>query len=198
MGAALATGGAGAGQVGYAGMLRALARRGPGHRFHPSENHGVGAMLWGHGPIFRDLNAALDPQAVTLKLRSGIPLVLVPYTAARQVTLTGADLDAIAARGPTGRWVAERSRDWLAFWRNQVGLSGFYPFDLMAAAYLRDPSRFQCAPVLAQVADDALLPWFGGGPTLLVTQGPPPPPTHGAGSALYCDRVQLRLASLFD
>lgn len=39
-------------------------------------------MLFGHGPIFRDLNAVLDPQAVSVVLASGIPRVLVPYTAA--------------------------------------------------------------------------------------------------------------------
>lgn len=53
-------------------------------------------MLFGHGPIFRDLNAALDPQAVAVVLASGIPLVLIPYTAARQVLMTGSNLDRVA------------------------------------------------------------------------------------------------------
>ena len=76
-------------------VIAVMGRR-PGHRFHPSENRARGAMLFGHGPIFRDLNAVLDPQAVSAVLASGIPIVLVPYTAARQVSLTGADLDRIA------------------------------------------------------------------------------------------------------
>lgn len=41
-----------------------MGRR-PGHRFHPSENRATGAMLFGHGPIFRDHNAVLDTQAVS-------------------------------------------------------------------------------------------------------------------------------------
>lgn len=39
-------------------VVAVIGRR-PGHRFHPSENRAAGAMLFGHGPIFRDLNAVL-------------------------------------------------------------------------------------------------------------------------------------------
>lgn len=51
-------------------MLRALRvvavmGRRPGHRFHPSQNVATGAMLFGHGPVFGDLNAVLDPKAVS-------------------------------------------------------------------------------------------------------------------------------------
>jgi inosine-uridine nucleoside N-ribohydrolase len=178
-------------------VIAVMGRR-PGHRFHPSENRATGAMLFGHGPIFRDLNAVLDPQAVSVVLASGIPLVLVPYTAARQVSLTGGDLDRIARSGPAGRWVAERSRAWLEFWRSEAGLDGFYPFDLMAAAYVRDPTHFGCARVTAWVGEDALLPWFGGGPALLVAQltGLPTSSTATA-QALYCDVVRVQVDELF-
>lgn len=49
-------------------------------------------MLFGHGPIFRDLNAVLDPQAVAVVLASGVPVILIPHTAARQVLMTGSEL----------------------------------------------------------------------------------------------------------
>lgn len=178
-------------------VIAVMGRR-PGHRFHPSENRATGAMLFGHGPIFRDLNAALDPQAVSVVLASGIPVVLIPYTAARQVSVTGRDLDRIALAGPAGRWVAERSRAWLEFWRTDAGLDGFYPFDLMAAAYARDPTPFACARVTAWVGDDAQLPWFGGGPALLVAQlaGRPAPATARA-QVLYCDVVRVGVDALF-
>ena len=177
-------------------VIAVMGRR-PGHRFHPSENRATGAMLFGHGPIFRDLNAVLDTQAVSVVLASGIPVVLIPYTAARQVSMTGSDLDRIARTGPAGRWVAERSRAWLEFWRSEAGLDGFYPFDLMAAAYVRDPTHFGCARVTAWVDDDALLPWFGGGPALLVAQqaGLPAPATPVA-AALYCDRMTAKVDEL--
>ena len=170
-------------------VVAVMGRR-PGHRFHPSENQGLGAMLFGHGPIFRDLNAVLDPDAVSVVLRSGIPLVLLPYSAARQVLMTRSDLDALARTTPVGQWVAHRSRDWLAFWHREVGLNGFYPFDLMAAAYVREPASFRCARVNAWVGEDALLPWFGGGAALLVSQSARPAgATPSGGSALYCDVV---------
>ena len=51
-------------------------------------------------------------------------------------------------------------------WIRKPGLESFYPFDLMAAAYLRDPSHFHCARISAWVGDDALLPWFSGGDAL--------------------------------
>ena len=177
------------------GRVIVVMGRRPGHRFHPSENRATGAMLFGHGPIFRDLNAVLDPQAVAVVLASGVPVVLVPYTAARQVLMTGSHLDRVALTHPAGRWVAERSRAWLEFWRSEAGLDGFYPFDLMAAAYVRDPSRFECARVTVWVGDDALLPWFGGGPALLVDQagaasGPP-------RDTLYCDVVNASIDELF-
>ena len=98
------------------------------------------------------------------------PWSCIPYAAARQVLMTGRDLDRIARIGPAGAWVAERSRAWLEFWRSEAGLDGFYPFDLMAAAYVRNPAPFACARVTAWVGEDELLPWFGGGPALLVAQ----------------------------
>ncbi len=86
-------------------VIAVMGRR-PGHRFHPSENRATGAMLFGHGPIFRDLNAVLDPQAVAVVLASGVPVILIPYAAARQVLVTRSDLDRIAGIGPAGAWVA--------------------------------------------------------------------------------------------
>ena len=176
----------------------AIMGRRPGHRFHPSEKRATGAMLLGHGPIFRDLNAVLDPQAVSVVLASGVTVVLIPYTAARQVLMTGSDLDRVARLGPAGAWVAERSRAWLDFWRSDAGLDGFYPFDLMAAAYVRGRAQFACARVTAWVGDDPLLPWFSGGPALLVAQqaGPPASATATA-QALYCDVVNMGVGELF-
>ena len=178
-------------------IVAVMGRR-PGHRFHPSENRATGAMLFGHGPIFRDLNAVLDTQAVSVVLASGVPLVLIPYSAARQVLMTGNDLDRVARIGPSGAWVAERSRSWLEFWRSEVGLGGFYPFDLMAAAYTRKSEQFGCARVTAWVGEDALLSWFSRGPALLVAQqtGLPTSATATA-QVLYCDVAHVRVSDLF-
>ena len=178
-------------------VIAVMGRR-PGHRFHPSENRSTGAMMFGHGPIFRDLNAVLDTGAVSVVLASGVPIVLVPYTAARQVSMTGGDLDRVARTGPAGRWVAERSRAWLEFWRKAVGLPGFYPFDLMAAAYVHNPAQFACAQVTAWVDEDPLLPWFGGGAALLIAQSEGlPAPAPVSAQALYCDVARVSVDDLF-
>jgi inosine-uridine nucleoside N-ribohydrolase len=178
-------------------VITVMGRR-PGHRFHPSENRATGAMLFGHGPIFRDLNAVLDPLAVAVVLASGAPVILIPYAAARQVLMTGGDLDRIARNGPAGEWVAERSRAWLEFWRSEAGLDGFYPFDLMAAAYVRNPAPFACARMTAWVGEDALLPWFGNGPALLVAQQAGlPASTTATAQVLYCDVVTIGVGELF-
>lgn len=50
-----------------------------------------------------------------------------------------------------GCWVAERSRAWREFWRSAAGRDGFYPFNPVAAACVREPTRFGCARVTAWV-----------------------------------------------
>jgi inosine-uridine nucleoside N-ribohydrolase len=133
-------------------IVAVMGRR-PGHVFHPSEGNGRG-MLLGHGPIFRDFNVAMDPDAVRAVLSSEVSIVLVPYEAAREVEVDGADLRQISEGGPANRWVADRSRAWLAYWNEDIGRSGFYPFDLLAAAFVVAPQRFACAAVSAAVGRD--------------------------------------------
>ena len=56
--------------------ITTVMNRKPGHVSHPSENQGLGAMLFGQEPIFRDLYSVLDPESVSVVLQSGIPLEL--------------------------------------------------------------------------------------------------------------------------
>jgi inosine-uridine nucleoside N-ribohydrolase len=165
--------------------LVAVMGRRPGHLFHPSEGSGRGAFL-GHGPVFRDFNFAADRDAVRALLAFRPPLTLIPYDAARAVEITSADLQALATHGGAGAWIAERSQGWLEYWRDDVGRSGFYPFDLMAAAYVRAPSLFRCAEVHAWVGADPLLfvPLFR--PEALLVEGQEP----GTESVAYCPGVQ--------
>jgi inosine-uridine nucleoside N-ribohydrolase len=162
--------------------LVAVMGRRPGHIFHPAEGAG-GAMLFGHGPVFRDFNFALDPQAAARVLSAGVPMSLVPYDAARQIELTAHDLDRLERTLPT---VVPRTRDWLAYWRSDIGREGFAPFDLLAAAYVLDPAQFRCTAVRAWVGEDRALkiPWH---PTALLVEA------SGGATALYCGRAQPRL-----
>jgi purine nucleosidase len=139
-------------------LVVVMGRR-EGHLFHPSEGRGDG-MLFGHGPVFRDFNYVQDRRAADEVLRLGAPLTMVPYEAARQVTLKRADLDSLAADGRAPAWVASRARGWQQYWQDDIGLDGFYPFDLVAAAGLLEPRFFECAAVRAWISPPpALAGW---------------------------------------
>jgi inosine-uridine nucleoside N-ribohydrolase len=169
-------------------LIAVMGRR-PGHLFHPAEG-APGAALLGHGPVFRDFNFAQDPDAVAEILSWDFPLTLIPYDAARHVEITREDLDRLAARGGAAAWVAARSRGWLAYWNEDIGRDGFYPFDLLAAVYVRAPERFKCAEVTAAIAKDArfLMPWRDEG--LLVTQRNDLQNIAVQRKATYCPEMQ--------
>ncbi len=168
-------------------QLVSVTGRRPGHLFHPAEGAGRG-MLFGHGPIFRDFNFAMDPRAASRVVALNLPLTLVPYDAARRIEVGERDLDRLAAAGGALGWTAERSRAWLAYWREDIGREGFRPFDLLAAAYVVDPRHFRCAAVHVWVGEDTTMFWR---PTaMLVGQGPLRAERPQArGSALYCAEV---------
>lgn len=144
----------------------------PGHLFHPTEGKGAGAMF-GHGPIFRDLNVSVDPDAVGAVLALAVPITLIPYDAARETLITGADLEGLARKGAASAWVAQSAQAWLSFWNDEVGLPGFYPFDWLAAAYLTDPGLFNCAAVTARMTREWTF-WIMPHASLVVERGSGP------------------------
>lgn len=170
-------------------VVAVMGRR-PGHIFHPAEG-ARGTILFGHGPIFRDFNFEMDVTAATRTVALGVPLTLVPYDAARRVEMSAADLDQLAAAGGAAAWVAKRSRDWLAYWRRDIGREGFSPFDLLAAAYVIEPRQFGCAEVQAWVGEDStLFILFRRPSALLVGRGATrPEKAQARGSARYCADV---------
>jgi inosine-uridine nucleoside N-ribohydrolase len=167
--------------------LVAVMGRRRGHLFHPVEGGQAGSFL-GHGPVFRDFNFAKDPDAAETVLEHRPPLTLVPYEAAREIVLGRETLDRMASRGGAARWVAARSRDWLAYWREEIGTQGFYPFDLVAAVYAIEPAMLECARTSVRVGKDAGLLGRLGRDGLFVDSA-------GAGpTALYCPDVRPSIA----
>jgi purine nucleosidase len=158
-------------------LIAVMGRR-PGHIFHPAEG-ARGGILFGHGPVFRDFNFALDQDAAARVVARQVPVSLVPYDAARGIEITAADLDRLAAQGGAPAWVAQRARSWLEYWRDDIGRQGFYPFDLLAAVYALEPSSFRCTAVRAWVGEDRtmIVPWR---PTALLVE------PSADGPALYC------------
>ena len=157
-----------------------------GHLFHPSEGNRRGAF--GHGPIFRDLNARVDIAAVNAVLALDLPLTLIPYDAGRRAEITAADLSVYALQGAVQARVAEEAQDWLGFWQREVGTEGFYPFDWVAAAYLLDPALFDCAQVRAEVRWEWAL-WLVPHRGLVVSPEP-------EGSTFYCPRTSPELKAV--
>ena len=174
-------------------QLVAVMGRRRGHVFHPVEGSSAHSVL-GHGPIFSDLNLAQDPKAAAEVLAMGLPLTLVPYDAARAVMIDQAILDGMSARGGAWLWVADRSRAWLAHWRRDINRPGFYPFDLLAAAYLLQPSMLACADVSVAVGDDTgVLGWLGYPGLFVVTAKEPALRPAAIGRARYCPEVDQQL-----
>lgn len=174
--------------------LVAVMGRRPGHIFHPAEGAEAG-ILFGHGPVFRDFNFVMDVRASMQVLAMNLPTTFVPYDAARGIEITAGDLDRLHGHGGAITWVAERARPWLRYWREDIGRRGFYPFDLLAAAYVTDPDRFECASVQAWVGEDATLfvPFWR--PTALLVGDVHSHPEHAQaiGSAKYCAKVATDL-----
>ena len=174
--------------------LVAVMGRRPGHLFHPTEGAG-GGMLFGHGPVFRDFNFAKDRAAATVVLGMRLPTTLISYEAARGLGLSGTDLDRIASQGAAAAWVAARAREWLEYWKDDVGRSAFYPFDLVAAAYVLAPGRLDCAATTAWIAEDVKLwSWLRRTPALLVgPTGTNPANALATSPVVYCPHASSGL-----
>lgn len=178
-------------------QIVAVMGRRPGHIFHPAEGADSG-ILFGHGPVFRDFNFMMDMPASQQIVGMNVPLTLIPYDAARGIEITGGDLDHLGTSSSAVTWIADRARPWLEYWREDIGRQGFYPFDLVAAAYVIAPSQFGCARVQAWVGKDPTLfiPFWQ--PTaLLVSQNSGRPENAQAiTSASYCAKVLTDLKAL--
>jgi purine nucleosidase len=175
----------------------------PGHRFHPSTvakdaPSGATPMLPGHGPPCRERNLVLDRNAARTVLSAEVPRTLVPYNTARQVLFRPRNLERLRARGGAAAWVAQESAAWLHFWQTDVGVDGFVPLDLVAAALLLVPARFDCPQALAWLGRDPLPGLLDRAPALLVTQEPPPATAEAQTLARYCTRTNMRVRELFE
>ena len=182
------------GLAGRVARLVAVMGRRPGHIFHPAEGAQAG-ILFGHGPVFRDFNFALDSGAASRVLAAELPTSFVPYDAARGMEITATDLDRLATLGGGRAWVSKRTRAWLDYWRTDIGRSGFYPFDLLAAAYVLEPSWFRCTPVRAWVGEDRTLfiPFRWQAALLVSPEAPPPQDETLSARALYCSGTRGNL-----
>ena len=160
-----------------------------GHVFHPVEG-GTAGMLLGHGPVFQDFNFVKDHTAAAEVVSLALPMTLIPYEAASEVAITERDLGAMSRPGESARWVAERSLGWLAFWQENIRQRGFFPFDLVAAAYLLHPGLFRCAEVWASIEPHSWFwRWRLGPSGLFVDQSLEEADADPLDRIVYCPRL---------
>jgi inosine-uridine nucleoside N-ribohydrolase len=176
------------------GLLVSVMGRRPGHVFHPAEGRSSRGLLFGHGPIFRDLNFSNDRTSASIVLGLAERISLTPYAAAREVMVTRRDLARMKGGPRAPSWLAERARPWLDYWKEHIGLPGFYPFDALAALYVLHPRQFNCAKTFAWIAEDNRLPvpWriaLGSTGLLVGLDSDRPQITHASGSVTYCGGV---------
>lgn len=173
--------------------LVAVMGRRKGHVFHPIEG-GTAHSFLGHGPIFRDFNVTEDERAAANVIEMRLPLTLIPYEAARDIFLDASCLDKMEALGGSAAWVAHHAREWLFYWKKDIGVDGFYPFDLVAAAYVAQPSLLRCAKVPIAMEDDTWLFGWLGYRGLFVEPGQDRRSTPSIpGSALYCPESSTQI-----
>ena len=126
-------------------VVLVAGRRSIDHHFKASESH---------DPPFPDLNFDLDPNAFRVLLQHDIKIVLHPFEISHKVWFGKEELDRLEASGEAGKYLAERSQNWLAQW-GSWGADKYNPFDLLASAYLISDEGFQYEefPVKIQLAE---------------------------------------------
>lgn len=85
-----------------------------------------------------DLNFDLCNDSFRIMFEMGVPVTLCPFEISNKVWLTDEDLDELAKSDAGCQWLAEKSRNWIAQWKEQ-GEKGFNPFDVLASHYIIAP-----------------------------------------------------------
>lgn len=114
----------------------------PGPGFYPGDT----SIMHLH-----DFNFRKDVAAFEIVLNSKIPIVLIPYEVASKVTILPADLEQLKTNSNNSRWLAEISQQWMSFWKDDLNVDGFFPFDSMAVAYAINNKSFQCEKLPARI-----------------------------------------------
>lgn len=88
--------------------------------------------FWGDEKSFKDI------------LDRGIKITLFPTDIAVQFKMTNEDLTYMKSSSHLGHWLVQKSRSWMLVWKVILGENGFFPFDLMASAYISLRAEMTC------------------------------------------------------
>lgn len=92
----------------------------------------------------RDINVALDVEAMRIVLDSGVPLTVIPLELSSGVTIDAGDLARLAEGPVAARFLAESSKGWLRLRQESSGAEGFHPSDVLAVDVVASPGRWAC------------------------------------------------------
>ncbi len=132
---------------------------------------------------FRDFNFEMDAPAFQVLLHSKVPLVLTPWEISSKVWLSEKELAVLRKNDPSASWVWDAAEDWLKFWRQNLGVTGFNPFDTLAVGYVAAPGGFRCEPLPLEIQrlPDDIEPKNPDKPYLIADRN-----LRSPSSALYC------------
>ena len=110
-------------------------------------------FLVGSGVVgLMDLNFELDPQAAQVLLDSTVPCVYAGFEISAQVSLTRADVAALATRNtPVTQYLAPKLEAWIDHWQANFNVEYFYPFDTLAIGYLTDRDLFTMEELRSEI-----------------------------------------------
>ncbi len=164
-----------------------VAARRPGQRFVSVESQPT---------PFPDFNFECDPAALRVVLESDVGLVFAPWEVSSHVWITGEDLDRLATASESGAYIAEQSRGWLELWTDEMGATGFNPFDSLAVAWLTHPALIEHFEAPVWIAEGPSEDDSGKKPHLLVDPAGPLDATSRGRTAVYCHRPASELKPL--
>ncbi len=101
--------------------------------------------------VLPDANFEKDAPAMQLLLDSGVQIVFAGYESSCDTWLSREDLESIAGKSESGKWVRDVSQDWIARWESMRGPRGFNPFDTLCVGYITHPGLLQTIEVSAHI-----------------------------------------------
>ena len=100
---------------------------------------------------FRDFNFEMDSAGFQVLLDARVPIVLAPWEISSKVWLHQDDLEKLEQGGADVQYLVPPATDWLAWWKENIGVDGFNPFDTLAVGYVLSPSGMTCEQSKAQI-----------------------------------------------
>ncbi len=113
---------------------------------------------------FRDFNFELDAPGFQVVLDSKVPLTLAPWEVSSHVWLKADDIERLRNGNEATQYMVKPATDWLAKWKQDLGLDGFNPFDTLAVAWVTHPQllKSEVLPIEIQtLPDDTQTPQAG-------------------------------------